>query len=317
MRIGWTRSRRGWFRGAATLIGAAAAVWAYQQGSDFAGTWVFRQNGGNIFKLTLAVEGTAVTGSLTRPEEVTMDSDGNFSAISEAQETLPIEKGRLGAGRLELTIDGDHYVLTLEDSGKALLATEGLHPWKLERAPAGSTVVLATSLPQREYPAEIRALREELRGMVKEDQDARMAFDYARMEAVDAKDRAEVLRIFAKYGWVTRSLAGSDAAHDFWLLVQHQTPEIMQRLLPAMEKAANAGDASMSDYAYLFDRVQMSLGKPQHWGTQARCKNGKPVLYPVDDPAGLEARRKALFLMPMDDYLKLDYLVRFCATSPK
>jgi len=102
--------------------------------------------------------------------------------------------------------------------------------------------------------------------------------------------------IFSKYGWVTNSLAGKDAAHDFWLLVQHQTPEIQRRLLPALEKAAKTGNASMGDYAYLYDRVQVGLGKPQHWGSQSKCQNGKPVLESVDDPAGLDARRKELFM---------------------
>jgi hypothetical protein len=69
----------------------------------------------------------------------------------------------------------------------------------------------------------------------------------------------EVLRIFSNYGWVTNSLAGKDAAHDFWLLIQHQTPEIQRRLLPALEKAAETGNAAMGDYAYLYDRVQVGL----------------------------------------------------------
>ena len=193
----------------------------------------------------------------------------------------------------------------------------GFRPWHMERTPDGETVILASRLPERDYPEEIRKLREQLRGMVQEDQDARTAFDNARMEAADRKNRSEVIRIFDRYGWVTNSVAGKDAAHNFWLLVQHQTPEIQQRLLPALEKAAKKGDASMSDYAYLYDRVQMGLGKPQHWGTQAKCENGKPVLYPVDDREGLDRRRKELFMMPIKEYLENDYLVKFCAQSGK
>jgi len=137
------------------------------------------------------------------------------------------------------------------------------------------------------------------------------------MKAVDARNRLEVLRIFDRYGWVTNSLAGKDAAHNFWLLVQHETPEIRQRLLPALEKAAKNGNAPMTDYAYLYDRVQMDLGKLQHWGTQVKCENGKPVLYPVDEPAGLDLRRKELFLPPVGAYLQIDYLVKSCAQAGK
>ena len=238
------------------------------------------------------------------------------------QTTLPVQKATLNGRQLELTIDGDRFAMLREGRDRASLVMEadtpggfaGMQPWHLERA-AGADVVLATQLPEPEYPPEIRTLRGQLHAMVKEDQDARMAFDLPRMEAADEKNRAEVLRIFDRYGWVTKSLAGKDASHNFWLLVQHQTPEIQQRMLPALEKAAKGGDASMSDYAYLYDRVQMGLGKPQHWGTQAKCENGKPVLYPVDDPAGVDARRKELFLPPVAEYLRMDYLVKSCAQS--
>jgi hypothetical protein len=61
----------------------------------------------------------------------------------------------------------------------------------------------------------------------------------------------------------------------------------------------------------------MGLGKPQRWGSQVKCENGKPALYVVDDPAGLEQRRKELFMMPVAEYLKVDYLVKNCAASGK
>ena len=176
---------------------------------------------------------------------------------------------------------------------------------------------LASSSPEPEYPREIRALRKQLRTMVKQDQQARLAFNPARMEESDAKNRREILRIFDRYGWVTNSLAGEDAAHNFWLLVQHQTPEIQQRFLPALEKAAKGNNASMSDYAYLYDRVQMGLNKPQRWGTQATCENGKPVLYSVDDPTGLDKRRAELFMPPIREYLQIDSLVKLCAQVGK
>lgn len=299
----------------AILFLAIAGTCATQQSSDFDGTWVLRVKGQNIFKLTLATKGGVVTGSLAKPKELKIDQDGDVTGISADQVTLPVQKSKLSTGQLELTIDGDRFVMTLRDRNRAQMVLEGMRPWNLERAADGSAIILASSLSELHYPEEIRALREQLRAMVKEDQDARLAFDEARLEAADAKNRPEVLRIFSKYGWVTNSLAGKEAAHNFWLLVQHQTPDIERRLLPALGKAAKAGDASMSDYAYLYDRVQVGLGKPQHWGTQVKCQDGKPVLGPVDDPAGLDARRKELFMPPIQEYLKSDYLAKVCAMS--
>jgi len=307
---------RRFFLGSVSLL-ALAALCSAQQSSGFDGTWVYRVNGQNIFKLTLATELGLITGSLTKSKTLTISQDGDVSGIGPDQVTLPVQKSKLSAGQLELTIDDNPFLMTLLDEDRAVLHLEGMRPWNLERASVGSAVKLASSLPQPHYPDDIRALREQLRDMVKEEQDARLAFDEARIEASDAKNRPDVLRIFNQYGWVTNSLAGNDAAHNFWLLIQHQTPEIHRRFLPALEQAAKTGNASRGDYAYLYDRVQVGLGKPQLWGTQTRCEDGKAVLAPVDDPAGLDARRKALFMQPIAEYLSNDYLAKVCAKAGK
>jgi hypothetical protein len=285
--------------------------------SDFDGTWVHRIQGRNIFKLELTTEGGRTKGSLTKPKQIDF-SGGEISHITAAQVTHRVQEANIRGGQLELKINGDVMTMTLQGPGRAsLLIMEALPSFELERIPDGSVVSIATSLPQPDYPAGILELRRHLESMVKADQDVRLKFDDAGMKAVDDKNRTEVMHIFEQYGWVTNSLAGKDASHNFWLLVQHQTPEIQRRLLPELEKAAKAVDASMSDYAYLYDRVQIGLGRPQHWGSSVSCKNGKPVLDSVDDLAGLDARRKEIFLMPIDEYLKESYLKKMCAKSRK
>ena len=281
--------------------------------SDFEGTWVFHSGGQPVFKLTLTVEARHVTGSMTKPSELSIGQDGDVTRIGPDQFTQGIQKAEFANGRLELTIDDDRFVMTVQGGDRAMLQTAGMRPFQLERATGN--VVLATRLAEPEYPPDISALREQLHAMVKEDQDARLAFDHARMQAADRKSRSEVLRIFDRHGWITYSLAGKEASNNFWLLVQHQTPEIQRRMLSALKKAAKAGDASMSNYVYLYDRVQIGLGKPQRWGTQVTCENGRPVLSPVDDLTAVERRRKELYMMPIGDYLHTGYLVEFCAQS--
>ena len=300
---------------AAILLAAIAGIGAARRVSDFAGTWVMNYQGQPIFKLSLSAEHGRLTGSLTVPQGLTIDSDGDVTAIGPDLSTKPVQKAVLRREQLELTINGDGLIMTLQGTNGASLVIPGVRPLPLERIADGKAVVLASSLALPDYPEEIRKLREQLRAMVKDDQVARLNYAGARIEATDLKNRSEVLAIFDRYGWVTNSLAGKEAAHGFWLLVQHQTPQIQRRLLPALEKAAKAGEASMSDYAYLYDRIQAGLGKPQHWGTQTRCEKRKPVLYPVDDPAGLEARRQELFMPSVRDYLKMEYLVRSCAQT--
>jgi hypothetical protein len=304
----------GFLRQAIFLLTIGTAI-SGQQISDFDGTWVLKFRGQSIFKLTLATVHGRLSGSLTRSRQLAIDQDGDVTNIGPDQESLPVRGARLKGARLELIIDGDHFSMTKEDEDRASLVLPGMRPWYIERIADSTGVILATKLTEPQYPEEIRELRAQLSAMVKDEQDARLAFDQARAEAADTKNRPEVLRIFDRHGWVTYSLVGKDTSHNFWLLVQHQTPEIQRRLLPALEEAAKSGNASMSDYAYLYDRVQIGMGKLQLWGTQAKCENGKSVLAPVADPAGLDLRRQELFMQPIREYLKMDYLLKFCKAS--
>jgi len=283
----------------------------------FEGTWIFHFNGQPVLQITLTSKDGRYTGALTRPKDLSINQDGDVESLSGDPITLPIQHTELQSNQLNLTIDDTPFVMTLNGDSHATLAINGMRPWPLDRHPSGETVTLATKLPEPAYSAEVQTLRRQLKDMVKADQDARLAFDEARFQAVDAKNKHELERIFDRYGWITRSLAGSDAAHDYWLLVQHQTADLQRHLLPALEKAAKDNDASPTDYAYLYDRVQVGLGKLQRWGTQTKCVDGKAVLSPVEDPAGLEARRQELFLMPIADYLKSDYIVQACAHAKR
>jgi hypothetical protein len=297
------------------VLGFAAAICFAGGAGDFAGIWFLKSGGQAFFKLTITTKDGHVAGSLTKPHDLTIDQDGAVTHTGGSEVTMPIQRAALKADRLELTINDDDFVVTHEKDGALLMRMEHMRPWTLERGP--NDLRLATSVSKPRYPAEIVALRAKLHGMVEQDQAARLAFDEKKTNDIDTGNRPELLRIYNHYGWVTNSLAGKDAAHDFWLLVQHQPLDIQQRMLPALKAAAGKGDASMADYAYLYDRVQMGRGKPQHWGTQVKCHDGKPSLYPVDDPAGLDGRRKELFMLPASDYLRADYLVKLCGKQTK
>lgn len=300
------------------LLLIAAATCAAQSLADFAGTWVQKHQDRNFRVLTLTLQGGTMTGSVVQPRRSTIDPDGDILNIGAEHKTYAVTEARLSGGGLELVFDDDRYSMILSGAGQAtLLLLDPDYPFpgaKLERT-AQPAVTVADSWPVPPYSKEILDLQERLKQMVKVDQAGRTGDTISpeKMAAADAAHRAEVLRIHQKYGWPTISLVGKEASHNYWLLVQHQDedPEVQRKILPDLERAANRGEASKSDFAYLFDRVQMHSGKPQHWGSQVACKDGKPELSPVDDPAGLEQRRKELFMIPLDRYLKA--MERMCA----
>jgi hypothetical protein len=192
-------------------------------------------------------------------------------------------------------IDPDHARLVLVDAP--------LPPMSLERAGPGDRDIAVW--PEQHFSEEVVALQAVLKRIADEDQEVRTRPSLSPTEeaAVDRRHRPEIDRIHAQYGWLKASVAGKDAAHMFWLLVQHQDAELQRRLLPEMERAVSERQASRADYALLYDRVMVGEGKLQRWGSQTKCVDGKAVLDPVEDPAGLDDRRRALFMQPVEQYL--------------
>jgi hypothetical protein len=302
-------------------MGHCAAQTSRPASAGFAGIWVQKWQGLNFRVLTIHVNGAVYSGSVEQPRSFTVNQDGAMSKIAGQRATFPLTGFKLAGPRLEFAFDDDRYAMTLVDPDHAtLMPLDEDFPfpaWKIERGAEGASV--AVNWPAVRYPAEIVALQKRLKSMVRADQKARMAkkVSFKKMAAIDRRHTPEILRVHAKYGWPGVPLVGSDASHDYWLLVQHQTPEVQRKILPDLERAANSGEASKSDYAYLYDRVQVGLGKPQRFGTQVKCVGGKPVLDAVEDPGGLDRRRQELMMMPVDRYLKADYLVKMCATAGK
>jgi hypothetical protein len=154
------------------------------------------------------------------------------------------------------------------------------------------------------------ALRLELLALFTEDQDARNAWInhpgkdpalLAAMEAVDRKTTNRMKEVVAKYSWPGASIVGEDGAHAAWLLIQHADKDLpFQKLcLANMEPLVKSGDVSEIDYAYLLDRIAVAEQRPQRYGTQF---NDKREPQPLEDPAHVDDRRKAIGLGTMAEY---------------
>jgi hypothetical protein len=126
-----------------------------------------------------------------------------------------------------------------------------------------------------------------------------------RMIARDSLDAAALRQIVVRYGWPTKSLVGAEGASAAFLIAQHNAslqPEAL-RLMGALP----AGEVSPSDLAMLEDRVRVSQGKPQRYGTQlAFADSGRRMVFDsIEDVAHLDERRAAAGLPPMTSYLCL------------
>jgi hypothetical protein len=105
-------------------------------------------------------------------------------------------------------------------------------------------------------------------------------------------------------GWPLSSVVGVDGAHAAWLLAQHADydPAFQRRCLELMAAAVADGQASLSDYAYLTDRVLVGEGKPQRYGTQFTQSGDSWEPHRLEDPDRVDGRRAEVGLGTINEY---------------
>jgi CubicO group peptidase (beta-lactamase class C family) len=120
-------------------------------------------------------------------------------------------------------------------------------------------------------------------------------------------------KIYAQYGYPTEKLAGTDASHHFFVLIQHadNDPAFQVAMLPVLDQLSKEGNILRKDYAYLYDRVQHNTKGKQLYGTQPTYdKKGNlfdsnnKIIYPPDlaDPENVDQRRKEVGLGTIEEY---------------
>ncbi|WP_430782275.1 DUF6624 domain-containing protein [Actinoplanes sp. G11-F43] len=114
---------------------------------------------------------------------------------------------------------------------------------------------------------------------------------------VTVRNADRLAGILDEHGWPTPALVGAEAARRAWLIAQHADRQLdLQRRALALMTAAGADPAQV---AMLHDRVRVNEGHPQTYGTQiAGMSGGAPVMWPCEDPAGMDHRRAQVGLEP-------------------
>ena len=148
-------------------------------------------------------------------------------------------------------------------------------------------------------------LAEKIIQMAKADQKMRKG-DGKWDDSLDKKNAERMKEIIGEIGWPTRGKVGKDASFYSWLLVQHADHDVdFQKACLDMMKKEEDGEVGRNEIAYLEDRVRVNEGKPILYGRQF-YRNPERVMtcYPVEDPANLDKRRKAMGLESFAEYEK-------------
>lgn len=168
------------------------------------------------------------------------------------------------------------------------------------------------------------ALQKKIKEMFKEDQKWRResinlengkksSFDEVtigrNMSRTDSLNLIKARSIIKTYGFPGYSLIGEDGSECFWAIVQHCDQDLIfqQKALVLMSEEVKRHNATGENLALLQDRVLVSQGHKQLYGTQVRVDlkthHAKP--FPIQDSLKVDSRRKAIGLQPLQDYLKL------------
>jgi len=146
--------------------------------------------------------------------------------------------------------------------------------------------------------AEILAMADEDRRMRSE-----VAANARQWDAsVDERNARRMRAIISEIGWPTTSKVGAQAEHMAWLLVQHAELEFQKECFALMAREP-ADEVCARHLAYLEDRIRVRDGLPQRYGTQLHESDAGWEPLPTLDPEDLDARRRAVGLEPIAEYL--------------
>ena len=180
-----------------------------------------------------------------------------------------------------------------------------------------AAVAFTACQAQQEPPGKVLALaRQELESRGREDQRVREGFgvggrvdsaQIALMMRTDSSNTTWLKTHVEHWGWPTVAQVGKEAVNSAFLIVQHAVHDtaFMRAMLPAIQESHRRGDLDGGAVAMLTDRVEVKAGRPQIYGTQLSLKDGRWVLDPIADSAGVDARRKQMGLPPLADYLRM------------
>lgn len=114
------------------------------------------------------------------------------------------------------------------------------------------------------------------------------------MEDQDRKNLQIVLDHWPPEGWYLRSRYGDEVATTAFYVVQHSDVETWRRFVPVLEPLVAQGEVAGPAYALMYDRLALSEQRPQRYGSQVACENGRWVALYLEDPDNVDERRRAM-----------------------
>lgn len=128
---------------------------------------------------------------------------------------------------------------------------------------------------------------------------------WPEVRAVDIENQQQLLAMVPEDGWFRRSRYGDTAAASAFLIVQHGDEALWERFLPVLADLVPSGEVVGSEYAMMYDRLQMTKDQPQRYGTQMTCPHGTGqwTLWRLEDAERVDEFRTSVGLGPVAEYV--------------
>ena len=128
---------------------------------------------------------------------------------------------------------------------------------------------------------------------------------------IDRSNTERMEQIIDEYGWPTFDKVGEEASNAAWLIVQHadRNPFFQEKCLTLLKKELENNLINPSNYAYLYDRVQIAKGKKQLYATQSTTNHNmyseKANFQPIENESNVQKRRASMHIEQHVEYYAL------------
>ncbi len=136
------------------------------------------------------------------------------------------------------------------------------------------------------------------------DKDQPSQSDREKLHKLYEKNTGKLCEIIKTAGWPITTLVDREGVFAAFQILKNGTFELQRDLLPVIVAAIKKDPIQKPEFAGLFDRLRVSAGMKQLFGTQAVSAGGFLILYPIEDEAKLNARRAEYGLSEMDAQIR-------------
>ncbi len=158
------------------------------------------------------------------------------------------------------------------------------------------------------YNGDSNSVREEAQAAMKAARgnfnDPQVVRAWAKVTALDEAVHGTISKLIRNGYWLKTE--GRNATFDkaVWLALQHIfDPELVDLTLVQIKPLISKGLVSGEGYALMYDRNELRHERPQVYGSQFQCRDGRAVVEPLLDPEHVDERRKQMGMqMHFADY---------------